>query len=152
MICIIWYYYYTVVLKFCVTYMYPHLKCRKLHTVSEFLNSQKWRAFVQKLMDPFPLWLWSFLFNLNIFWICWRHLAIKVTFVMKQAAVTYGSWQCSFVLQAERWTPLHQAALVGDVEAVSKLIDSGADLNAKDIVSIVCYHTEIPLYKFVSVK
>ena len=40
------------------------------------------------------------------------------------------------VLQDELCTPLHLAAVYGDVEVVSELIDSGANLDAKDIVSI----------------
>ena len=60
-----------------------------------------------------------------------------------EQALTYGSWQSFFILQNRRWTPLHQAAQDGDVKVVSELIDSGADVDAEDEVSIVCMcHTK----------
>ena len=63
------------------------------------------------------------------------------------------TWVLSFfILQDRHWTPLHQASQDGDVKVVSELIDSGANVDAKDKVSIVCiYHTEIHLYKFLGV-
>ena len=87
---------------------------------------------------------------INKFWIWWRWQLAKITLLWNR--LSHESWQGSFVLQDESWTPLHHAAQDGDVEAVSKLIDSGADVDAKTKVSIICMcHTEIPLCKFLSV-
>ena len=48
----------------------------------------------------------------------------------------HDSWQCSLVLHVQERNPLHHAAKDGDLKVVSELIDSGANVNAEDDVSI----------------
>ena len=102
----------------------------------------------QWTLSPLIMMLFHFI---NEFWIWWRRQLAKMTYLLWNR-LSHESWQCSFVLQDGLLTPLHQAAQDGDVKVVSELIDSGADVDAKDNVSIVCMcHTEIPLCKFLSV-
>ena len=56
-----------------------------------------------------------------------------------EQADSHESEQCFFVLQDIYWTPLHEAAFVGNVEFVSELLDSGANLDAKDKVRIFLF-------------
>ena len=50
-----------------------------------------------------------------------------------QANWTFMDWPCSVLFASpHQWTPLHQAAYGGHVDAVTYLVQKGANIDSKD--------------------